>query len=306
MNYDIKIRGDEADNGLIEFDRLNLLTTHTKEIATKALMLKLGGFSGINPSKEIKKALAIRLQSLHGSKLEGTFMLIDCDHFIETLKHIQLNLFKPTEEVLQMTPMALVIQSFRAALLDDEDKDNLDKPLLKALLNFKKIFVSKNEVFYLSNRNSIPEIEITLDDFKKIEKLEDDIPEPKRIIINGKLDEMKYSKSKLVLITEEGSVNAFTTQPQTLEGISNYFGKEITVVGMAHFKPGGKLSYIEVQEFSEPGKADKFFSRKPHAMGIQEQIAFQLKSGKSRNPLSEITGKWPGEESLDDLLKMLD
>ena len=40
MNYDIKIRGDKEDNGLLEFDRLNQITQITKEIATKALMLK--------------------------------------------------------------------------------------------------------------------------------------------------------------------------------------------------------------------------------------------------------------------------
>ncbi len=38
MNYDIKISGEEEDNGLLEFDRLNLLTKSAKDIATKALM----------------------------------------------------------------------------------------------------------------------------------------------------------------------------------------------------------------------------------------------------------------------------
>jgi hypothetical protein len=33
MNYDIKIRGDEKDNGSIEFDRLAQLAHSTKEIA---------------------------------------------------------------------------------------------------------------------------------------------------------------------------------------------------------------------------------------------------------------------------------
>jgi len=167
MNYDIKIRGDKNDNGMLEFDRLNLITQSTKEIATKALMLKIRGFSDIKPDNKLKQALAIRLQSLNGSKTEGTSLLLDCDNFEETIKNLQLNMFKPTEELLKLTPMALVIQTFRSALLDDEDKDNLDKPLLKTLLKFKKNFVSDNEVFFFSNRQSIPEIEITKSDFRK-------------------------------------------------------------------------------------------------------------------------------------------
>jgi len=306
MNYDIKIRGDKEDNGLLEFDRLNQITQSTKEIATKALMLKIRGYSDITPDKGIKKALAIRLQSLNGNKNEGTSMLLDCEFFEQTLKGLQLNLFKPTEEVLQLTPMALVIQTFRSALIEDEDKNNLDKPLLKTLLKFKKNFISNNEIFYFSNRQSTPEIEVTLKDFKKIEHLEDSIPEPNKVIINGKLDEMKYSKSKLVLVTNEGPVNAFANDYTVIDGIVHFMGKELTITGMAHYKPGGQVSYIEIQDFFEPGEKDSFFSRKPLAMNMQQQIAFQLKSGKSKNPLAAITGKWPGDENLDDLLNMLD
>ncbi len=306
MNYDIRIRGDAADNGLIEFDRLNLLTAHTKDIATKALMLKLGGFSGIQPSRQIKKALAIRLQSVDGGRQEGTRLLLDCDLFADTLRNIQLHLFRPTERLFEMTPMALVIQAFRSALVDHEDKEDLDKPLLQSLLKFKKNFAGKNEVFYFSNRETVPEVEITFDDFDKIRRLQESIPEPKKIVIHGKLDEMKYSKSKLVLLTDEGPVNAFVRQAEVLERIMDYFGKQVTISGMAQYKPGGQLSYVDVQEFFEPGNADRFFSHRPHAMSVHEQIALQLKHGKSKNPLSEITGKWPGEESLEELLGMLD
>jgi hypothetical protein len=268
-------------------------------------MLRLGGFSGISPTKEIRKALAIRLQGLQGSRLQGTMLFLECAFFSDALRTLQLNLFRPTEELLDLTPMALVIQSFRAAL-ENEDKENLDKPLLQSLLKFRKIFNGRNEIIYFSNRKSLPAISITLEAFKKIENLEDSIPAPNKVIICGMLDEMKYSKSRLVLLTEDGPVNAFTSKTQALEGISEYFGKELTVTGLAHYKPGGRLSYIEVHEFFESGKERKSFSYKPHAMSVQEQISFQLKSGKPKNPLSDITGKWPGEESLKEILTMLD
>jgi hypothetical protein len=306
MNYDIQLRGDENDNGLIEFDRLNKLTQSTKEIATKALMLRIGGFSEIRPPKHLLKSLSIYLESLKGNKTEGTYLLLNCEHFEKNIASLQLDAFKPAEELLKLTPMALVIQTFRAALVEEEDKDYLDKPLLKTLLKFKKNFTNANEVIYLSNRSSVPAIAVTVDDFNKIEDLEESIPEPNKVIINGKLDEMKYSKSKLVLVTEQGPVNAFSKDASSIYSIKDYFGKELTITGMAHYKPGGKLSFIEIQDFTEPAESDKLFSRVPHAMSVQQQIAFEVRSGKSKNPLKEITGKWPGEESLEDLLKLLD
>lgn len=305
MNYDIRIRGDAADNGTLEFDRLNLITQSTKDIATKALMLKVRGFSDITPDKILKNALAIRLKNFSGSKLEGTLMVLDCDHFEKTIQYLQLNMFKPNEDILESTPMSLVIQSFRSALLDTEDKDNLDKPLLKTLLKFKRNFISDNEVFFFSNRKSIPEIEITKNDFKKIENLEDSIPDPKKIILNGQLDEMKFSKNKLGLMTEQGMVNVFANDATVTHGIVDFMGREVTISGTAHFKPSGQLSYVEIQDYFEPNKKDKFFSSKPSSMSAEQQTLFQIKQGKKRNPLSDIIGQWPGDEKLEDLLSML-
>ena len=51
------------------------------------------------------------------------------------------------------------------------------------------------------------------------------------------------------------------------------------------------------------GEKDK--ELKQNVRSVEQEITLQLKSGKSKNPLKELTGKWPGDESLEDLLKML-
>lgn len=288
MNYDIKIVGEDEDNGLLEFDRLNLLTKSTKDIATKALMFRLRGFSDIIPDKKLKKALAMRLQSISGSGQDGTSLTIDCTYFSETIKGVQLDMFKPREEVLRLTPMALVIDSFQAALIDESEEADLDKPLLKSLMSFKKNFISDNEIFYLSNRGTIAEIRLTKDDFQKIGQLEDSIPDPKKVIVNGQLDEMKVSKGKLGLQTEQGFVHVFANDKTIIENIVSFMGKEVTISGMAHYKPNGQLSFVEIQEYSEPGARDRYFSKKPNAMTAKQQVLFQAKQGKGANTLDAL------------------
>lgn len=296
MNYDIKILGEDEDNGLLEFDRLNLLTKSTKDIATKALMFRLRGFSDINPDKNLKKALAMRLESISGSGQDGTSLTIDCTHFSETIKGLQLEMFKPREEVLQLTPMALVISSFQTAINDDSEGADLDKPLLKSLMSFKKNFISDNEIFYMANRGTIAEVRLTKDDFQKIGLLEDRIPEPKKVIVNGQLDEMKVSKGKLGLQTEQGFVNVFANDKSIIENIVGFIGKEVTISGLAHYKPNGQLSFVEIQEYNEPGARDKFFSKKPTAMTAHQQLLFQAKQSKKSSSLSAL-------KSISGLLK---
>ncbi len=308
MHYDINIKGDVADNGSLEIDRLSYIANCTKDIATKALMLNLRGYSNISPDKTFKKALEIRMKSLSGNIENGTNLLLDCQPFNETIKNLQLSLFSPTEEILRLTPMALVIQSFSAALLKNEDKNRLDKPLLKSLLKFKKSFISDNEVFNFSNRQSIPEISIKKEDFKQIELLESDTPDPQTVIINGRLDELKFSTSKLGLITSQGLVNVFANNQIIVERLISFLGNEVTISGIAHFRPGGTLSYIDIIDFAESNFADSMFSKKPNASTLRDQLSLQFSKEKNRpiNPLKSLVGNWPGEESLDEILKELE
>lgn len=86
MNYDIQILGEDEDNGLLEFERLSLLTKSTKDIATKALMLRLRGYSEIDPDKALKKAMSMYLKSIQGNEKDGTLITIDCNQFSETIE----------------------------------------------------------------------------------------------------------------------------------------------------------------------------------------------------------------------------
>ncbi len=308
MNYDIKILGEDDDNGLLEFDRLNQLTKSTKEIATKALMLRLRGFSEITPETALKKALAMRLQSIQGSEQDGTSLTIDCTQFSETIKGLQYEMFKPREDVLELTPMALVIQSFQAALSENSEEADLDKPLIKSLMSFKKNFISDNEVFYMSNRGSIAELRLTKEDFQKISLLEDSIPEPKKVIVNGQLDEMKVSKGKLGLQTEQGFVVVNNKDGSIIPQIVEFMAKEVTITGMAHYKPNGQLSFIEIQEFSKPGDRDKFFSKKPTTMTAHQQLLFQakqIKKSTSLDALKSISGLLKDEISDEQFNEMI-
>jgi hypothetical protein len=262
MNYDIKIKGDDLDNGTIELDKMANIARATKEIAQKALMLKIFGYSDLKVPVDLEKALQIRLEKISGSVEEGTHLLLAASDIKSNLKGIDLDSLKAglVKELSTLTPMALVILSFNAALGDtDEDKNNLDRPLLKTLLTFRKSFTSDNEVFYFSNRQSVPQIEIRKADFKKIEKLDESIPEPQKVVISGKVDELKHSKARLVLVTNDGNVNVVIKDEKLMGEITSFFGKECTIQGIANYRLGGMLSFVEMHGFGQPQHSRPIF-----------------------------------------------
>lgn len=302
MNYDIKIVNNYEGNGRIELDRMEFLSKHVKVIAQKALLLQLYGYSKVSLPSKLGKYLKIFLTQTHGENGE-TILTLDADNF----KNIpmQLDLFKEKQSLTSLTPMALVIKSFTAALSEEEDKNLIDEPLIDELLKFKKFFITDTEKLLLTNRNTIPEIEFSRKEIDKIENLFKSIPTPQKTVVSGIIDEMKFSREQVILTTAEHKKIVVVVARDLFQDLKEYFGQEVAINGMAHFKPGGQLSYVKMEGFGNAGLATRMLSRKPDKMNMQQQIALQLREGKKRNPLDDIIGKWPGEETDEEFEKML-
>ncbi|MFQ3575377.1 MAG: hypothetical protein SNJ77_02975 [Cytophagales bacterium] len=303
MNYDIKLINNYEGNGRIELDRMEFLAKHIKSIAQKTLLLQLYGYSKVSMPKNLNKYLHVFLIQTAG--IDGnTILTLDADNFQNI--PMQLDLFKEKQALNTLTPMALVIKSFTAALSDEEDKNMIDEPLIDELIKFKKFFITDTEKVLLTNRSTVPEIEFSKKDIIKIENLYKTIPQPQKAIVAGTLDEMKFSREQVILTTTDSKKIVVVVEKDRFQELKEYFGKETAIAGMAHFKPGGQLSYVKMESFSEADeRLIKMFSKKPHKMTMQQQIALQVKEGKKRNPIDEIFGKWPGDETDEEFEQML-
>ncbi len=307
MKYQIRLTGDSQDDGKIELIRLIQLAQAITDIARGALQVRLVGISNEKGrrSEKINKALTIKLADL---KEGSTILELECDSFKQTLEGQQGNLFKTEilESLPNDTPMSLVIESFKQAIDFNEETSKLDKPLLKRLKDFKKIFLSDKEKIFFSNQGSVPELELQKSDFKKIGNLEQSIPEPQEVIINGVVEELKFTKLRVGLKTRDGLVNAVLSENLDPVDISQYWGKELTITGRLHFQPSGKPSFIYIERLFSPEESDKYFSKSPRKANVEQQIQNKLKQQKYQNFLSELIGQWPEDESIEDIIKDID
>ena len=304
MNYEIKIENAPETSGTIELQRLAAIADGIMRIAEGALQIRLKGVSLTKGRKKasLKKALKVSLTNI---KEGSTVLCLEAEKFKKTLEPYQTDIFRQEaqENLPEQTPISLFIKSFQDAIADEGDFDLLDKPLLRELKQFKKSFLNDNEVFIISNQESLAKLKLKKEYFNKIKVLEDEIPDPEPVIINGIVDELKYSKLKVRIQTEEGIVDGFLSDNLSTEDIAGFWGKEATITGTAHFKPGGK-SVIEIERVFEVGEGDRYFSKKPKSETVEQQIQRQMRQKKG-NRLSEIVGKWPGNEDFDKLIKML-
>ena len=109
----------------------------------------------------------------------------------------------------------------------------------------------------------------------------------------------------LTIKTEQGNLFGNITNKFQQETIKDFWGKEATIYGVGHFKPNGKLSYVEIDRIFEATEEDKYFSKIPFSENAIQQIKKQTSKNPTKNWMNEIAGKWPSEESDEEFEKLL-
>ena len=306
MKYEIKIDKAKEAEGEIDLRRLGIIANGIIHVAEGALQIRLGSISYSKGRKavNIQDALAVKLV---GMKKGSTILQLECETLNETLQGAQLNAFKhdSNEDLPGQTPVSLFIHSFQDALDENASKDNLDKPLLKELKNFKRALFSSEEQMTIYNQGSLPDLKLEKKSFEKITILEEETPNPQSMLVNGRVEVMEYSRGRVKIITETGPVDAFLGDDLTPEQVRGYWGEEITIAGTANYRPGGKLGFVMIERIFKPGKGDEYFSKKSNAETVEQQIQRHWKERGYKNTLSGIIGKWPGDEDFGELLNML-
>lgn len=305
MNYEIKISDAIEDSGKVDLVRLATIAEGISKIAEGALQIRLKGISLSKGRKKesLKKSLRI---TLSGLKKGSTILCLESEKFKDTLDNVQLDIFRSESQIdlQEQTPISLFVSSFSEISKNNGASELLDKSLLRELKNFRKSFIGEDEVFTISNEGSFDTLELRKKDFDKIQILEEETPESEPIILNGIVEELKYSKLKVKILTNDGVINAFLSDELTADHISPFWGKEITITGVNHFK-SNKTSVVEIKQVHQPNDSDNYFSRKSKkSLSVEDQLKEQI-DRKSGNKLSDIVGKWPDEETFEDLLKML-
>src|SRR5690606_720973 len=200
MNYDIKLINNYEGKGRIELARMEFLAKHVKSIAQKALLLQLYGYSKVSLPNKLIKYLNIFLTQTQGNDGE-TILTLDAENFHNI--PVQLDLFRERETLETLTPMALVIKSFTAALREDDDKNLIDEPLIDELIKFKKFLTTNPATILLADGIANPAIEVSRKEIDTVERLYNSIASAQKTVVAGLIYEMKSSREQMILTTAD-------------------------------------------------------------------------------------------------------
>ncbi len=183
--------------------------------------------------------------------------------------------------------------------------DLYDRSLLKHFSAWRGLF--KHELrtveFPFANAGSNLVGQIDREVAANAQLLSDQTPSPRQVRVIGKLDMVRHSTRSFGLVLANGDEVRGVLIEGTSEVLQDHFGKEITVLGKAIYRPSGTLLRLDASEILATTEGRQAFSIVPPSLSQPRRP--ERRPHAAKTGVAAFFGTWPGEETDRDLLEAL-
>jgi len=312
VHYDIRLRGLKTPDGTLSLSALVGISEILVESSQRALRLLMEGVSVKQGkiSASLKKCLDFNITGLNKG---STILQLEAPTFAESAPEIvqQLDLWNiPLKPSLKPkdTAISVISKSIHDAIKGNVESEYYDRGVLESFLSFGALL--KEHVTDIQIEcPSRPTEKFTISDreLDRISKIEAETPEPKAIVVSGIFNSIEHTPKRFELVLQDGhKIRGFAESSYIdTEDMRDLWGKKATVKGLAHFRPNGIARSIEAEVIKPFESGEELFETMPRNR-INNSLLHKLKTGQGyRNPLKEVWGKWPGDESIEEILDVL-
>lgn len=305
VKYKIKLDKLNTPKGTVSVFALRELVERLIDTSEKALKLAIDGTSVMKgqPPAWLKASVDFLITGL---KEGSTVIEMNCPALKETAKEkiAEPDLWNilPDEND---TALSVVSRAFKEVSKKNYNPDYFDTNLLKSFSSFNG-FINKysSSISITTAKSRKEDFKFDSKSIKKVNQIEQSIPEPRKVVITGLFNLIEHSEGKfrLKLRTGETITGEIDREQIDKEKMRSLWGKEATIKGWAEFSPKNNIRFIKADLIKEFENGDEFLNYPPH---IQESLFVSEKKHKGldkQGPLKEIWGKWPGDESVEEIL----
>jgi len=299
----LQLKGNDITNGKISFSFLQEIIGQLTRLAESTLLAYIEGNSKIKRRKTpnwLLKSIDFHLIDI---KEGPTILDIEAPLLSENIDSMQISGFHEFK-LEEVSALDLSFFAYMQAFENQQESNLLDKNLLKEIINLNKILDSDDaKIIFISNGKKI---EVTKNTLSEIKILEEKTPPSSKAKITGKLDVLPHSKSQLEIETAGKKIRAKLSEKIHFNDISELIGEEVSTFGIANFNPAGEITSFEVTTIKKAGTEDDYFRTTPPVVFKEFDLKRVIKKNKYKgSKLDNLLGKWPGDETIDELLEML-
>ncbi len=212
--------------------------------------------------------------------------------------------FWPSAASPEDTALQVIGKIAKAVRQREASSDLYDRALLKHLSGWSRLFKQELKSVEFGNTASDSLSPIDVEVTANAQLLNDQTPLPRQVRVVGKLDMVRHSTRSFGLMLDDGDEVRGVLIEGTSELLQHHFGKEITVLGRAIYRPSGTLLRIDASEILPTADGRRAFSKVPPSLQQSRRPERRLQS--SKGGVDSFFGSWPGEETDRELLQALE
>jgi hypothetical protein len=189
---------------------------------------------------------------------------------------------------------------------ENADSERFDRPLLRVLERFGHGFDHSFQRLELTGtryRASNPCL-VTPEIVAAAQKLSRETPRPETARIMGTLDMIRVSTNGFAIQLEGQEARGVLTNGD-VGAFKELLGQDVVVVGKAVYRPSGKLLRIDAEAVAPAAEKDRFFARVPKPARPGYDLRTALREQQHKRGMSAIIGKWPGDETDEEIERAL-
>lgn len=308
VQYALSLQGLPTPQGTITFSALRSILNILSEGSERALRLALEGES----VKRGTIPLWLTASSdfvLKDIKKGSTILLFEAPTLGEIAKEQiqQPDLWNivPSPEDTAITVLSKTISD---AEHENLDSDAMDKGVLETLMEFKRLLNGTDiQIDLRSERGKNESFSLNNASYQKINRIRNETPEPQTVLLTGFLNMIQHSQRRFELTTENGQAVRGKMNDSTInvEHVRTLWGKKVTVKGILHYTASKRPRYLDAEIITSKKSGDDIFTTIPIPFKVHDPLVYAQKNISAETIVSEIWGKWPGDESIESLLEEL-
>lgn len=305
MEHIITLKGDAARGKRISVHVLSVLCEVLVDTAQRALRLQADGRSHLQSKPEWLQAATD--MDFSGTEIGSTEIVWDAPLLGQAAPEIyQQYAFwdkRPTQNETAFSLMELAVSD---AISGNAESDRLDRNILNSVSGWGRLLDFGFSSVSLNGIKEKEPVRITKEGLVTAEKLHTTAPSGQRTIISGTLDQLTGSKRAFRLLLSNGQHVRGVLPHGPADSYRNLWNERVVVDGEAVFKPSGALSVITATHIQPATTGDQIWERVPRARPQEiELLTPRSATMHGGNNLARVFGKWPGDETEEEIWEML-
>ena len=304
-SYSIHVKGLKSSAGTISVTVLTELLRDLRQAAQRSIRLLLEGSSvkhGPVPAW-LEESTDFLVTGLG----EGSTVIeLDAPELGETAPEFlqQPDMWRevPAADDTSLTVLALCVNDAMAGNLDS---DRFDRGVLESIGQLEGTFRFAESV-QIIRRDRAERIPFSLSEktLESVQSLRSRTPEPRAMVVSGKLEEIAHKAGQFKLEISDGSSIRGRVHPEFLsaETLRELWGRKVSVKGLVHFKVSGVPRFMEAEILKVMEEGEEIFDRLPVAVQMEAPFAGAVRTSNEKVDVAEFWGRWPGDESIEELL----